>query len=112
MAVAADGERFVVRGPDVYLVVVELAQQVGMARSLPELYEIAVERGYQRGWIYYRYKSKVQKEYDACKGDKNKLVKFQNYWELMQWDTISKQALERAITKKYNTFMSLKNKLK
>ena len=29
-AVAADGERFVVRGPDLYLMVVELAQQVGI----------------------------------------------------------------------------------
>ncbi len=86
--------------------------QVGRAGSLTELYDIAAGRGYKRGWILHKFRVKVQREYDACKGDKNKLVKFQNYWELMQWDTISKQALERAITKKYNTFMSLKPKLK
>ena len=86
--------------------------QVGRAGSLIELYDLAAQRGYKAGWIFHKYKVKVQREYDSCKGDKNKLVKFQNYWELMQWDTVSKSALERAITKKYNTFMSLKPKLK
>jgi len=85
---------------------------VGRAGSLVELYDIAVERGYQRGWIFYRFKDKVLKAFDKCKGDSNKLFKFQNHWELMQWDTVSKATLERAITKKYNTFMSLKPKLK
>lgn len=86
--------------------------QVGRAGSLTELYEIAKDRGYKKGWILFKFKSKVLKEYKACGSDKNKLVKFQNHWELMQWDTVSEQALERAITKKYNTFMSLKPKLK
>jgi superfamily II DNA or RNA helicase len=85
---------------------------VGRAGSLVELYDIAADRGYSKGWIFYRFKDKVLKHYNSCGTDKNKLVKFQNHWELMQWDTVSKASLERAITKKYNTFMSLKPKLK
>ena len=85
---------------------------VGRAGSLEGLYEIAKEREYQQRWILIQYKIKIMRQYKACKGDKNKLVKFQNTHELMQWDTVSEGALERALVKKYNSFISLMPKLK
>jgi hypothetical protein len=83
--------------------------QVGRADSLTELYQIASDRGYKKGWILFKFKSKILKRFESCKGEQSK---FRNEFEFMQWDTVSKAALERAIVKKYNTFMSLKPKLK
>ena len=90
----------------------EKRMRVGRAETLEELYQIAIEEDNKKGWIYYMYKNKVLKQYKKAQGDKMRLSKFRNKFELLPWHTESQSALERAINKKINTFLSLKPKIK
>ena len=80
---------------------------VGMASSLDELWAIADERGYKIGWILYQYKLKVQKDFKKCLGDEQQLSDFCKRHDLMRWQA-TEAALDRALTVKYNNFISLK----